>query len=1821
MRKSWSFVPLLIWWCTVEQALQYFFENNHEFYMFYPDTYGEKANETYFVPFDVLTLFDLKCQMNASLVPVGPFAVKDIFSEPDSNKLTLLIRTDLKATRNFNRSHKETVKLDGTEIYQNMTDPVQFKYDSKFLLDYQTYKTTARCFYETVIFGTFESVGHKLQTEVVQRPICMAPHVFYPERDLFHNAFTMESVLQFYMTPERQAFFDLNYAQIGKGEKAIIKVIFRAGQMIQMTNPNNQLNMRTTERTENEAVIVHQQQAKPDTSPTNCQSILLWEREMNLANSHHSLTKIKMVPLSTINSVEKQFLVYESGQSQLFIITTFNAGTQQTSNLTSFLQDLPFKVHSIKYVHGEFLIFEVPVNLTKSTEENYPYFMNYYFRLPLGKKVIPGMISNLSQLVVGTYQCAYLNLDGSLMLLDFQTPDLDGKIDEIPITTFYFSKIDNFFEIYMEEVDSLSSKGFGNLSIEAVKKMSRTFRRFMTKTYVLEYFDTEGADVPGNPGKNLLILTNRRTGRQMGRKLLENINNIYEITQFASEFTFLFKYYSDKKMDPDANQTTSMYPDGLLISFGLPNIKITIKKPPPKPAIKDTNKTLERTASPQTPNHSDKSSRRLQGPAAAPFNNKLNITVVCNGSTTPSFSFSVNFMNKQNDYFQSFYGSSLPGDKQLQDLGLETDPNIVPFNESFSNGIDVFLNMNKFFKGSFFYFDFNSNLGPRNKNPFLFNWNVNLRKDILSITLPSQEMAMPVYFEVQKGKLSVRNLLLDLPTRTSYYKHINNRWTWTKDAVDSRKINNIEHIVGQDTMLNVSRNIFSLNMETLDEKPLTGIGSFCKSVVFCKMNYIPEITLCLTENSLQAHYTSERFSSEQTKLNIYDSAGTLSEVLKNKNIRLMLYTNYFPSHIYLFSEVNGNYSLVVYEFYAGMDLYIHSEQEVKLVELTNHLADPAMKDKLNKLECLDDYIVAVTEKGYFFSYNIRSSRFNYTKVTIMIQRISSLDEHFPEYSLPKDYLPNEEPFKKYTGTKNTVFKISNLETIKIFSEPTIDNSYQAEKVYMNRMVFMLEISKNFGSSYHFTSIVMFDHRQSSYQAFQPIIRGDNCWRMFIGPAFIIEGERQERSLCIICIQGEPGAPASSIPQAPEALIGILETSRYGIMIANEFKVDNLFKNQDNPKTNLVASSYDVNFYKGAYMMEVLDRPYQFKNESAKQLNDFFKAINIRKTVKMYFLDTFKPSINNSLANSLLHESFEANSRSFFERLASPARKNASREISDYFESHIFNTKVKCESYIECRDKTINGTVQIVESNQVASFPEYVTMAQYRIGYMKLPKFYNDSYEMAYLFTKDKLTYTHQSLKHTIEFNRLGNECSEFQNFENFMIGVCSHNKSHNYFRVMNLSGDISYFDIPFKFKSGKILTVKEISISIREDYMVLFTYNVFFKRYLTVFLFQIINNKTYETFDVSQLNQTTHYYNPLVKNFSIIYLRENPMNDESVDFRVYNSGSSESPSKHFYLWSLRRIENRVLQIKFDGFKLTEEKTSGLTSVRIQKICDLIHLRVKFYIPVGISAEYLIDQARVTPLPTENQHFYDFILTLPNAQDYFMRVNRTLLDDSVKNNQIGDIQLQNVSILSISNPFFGTKNTKVIKPRFYNNTYMVGANYYPNRAIIRCYYIPESLRARAVTLTIKSNFELFTFLKSKGEELVNSNQTYALETDLEANTVYTFGLIQHDQHAIVIGTHDLQMANGDFEPITGSSVSRRQLLPQDLLLPGRRFAHRIEDLAVPALEGEQRVPGFEQHHAGLPRPESHGAPAGQLRTAADADRVELQPTDESRHVLH
>ena len=43
MRKSWSFVPLLIWWCTVEQALQYFFENNHEFYMFYPDTYGEKA--------------------------------------------------------------------------------------------------------------------------------------------------------------------------------------------------------------------------------------------------------------------------------------------------------------------------------------------------------------------------------------------------------------------------------------------------------------------------------------------------------------------------------------------------------------------------------------------------------------------------------------------------------------------------------------------------------------------------------------------------------------------------------------------------------------------------------------------------------------------------------------------------------------------------------------------------------------------------------------------------------------------------------------------------------------------------------------------------------------------------------------------------------------------------------------------------------------------------------------------------------------------------------------------------------------------------------------------------------------------------------------------------------------------------------------------------------------------------------------------------------------------------------------------------------------------------------------------------------------------------------------------------------------------------------------------------------------------------------------------------------------------------------------------------------------------------------------------------
>ena len=63
-----------------------------------------------------------------------------------------------------------------------------------------------------------------------------------------------------------------------------------------------------------------------------------------------------------------------------------------------------------------------------------------------------------------------------------------------------------------------------------------------------------------------------------------------------------------------------------------------------------------------------------------------------------------------------------------------------------------------------------------------------------------------------------------------------------------------------DVYINISKNILSVNMQNLKEKPMTGLGSFCKNVQNIRAANLNEILLCLTEDSIEAHYNHEKFS-------------------------------------------------------------------------------------------------------------------------------------------------------------------------------------------------------------------------------------------------------------------------------------------------------------------------------------------------------------------------------------------------------------------------------------------------------------------------------------------------------------------------------------------------------------------------------------------------------------------------------------------------------------------------------------------------------------------------------------------------------------------------------------------------------------------------------------------------------------------------------------------------------------------------------------------------------------------------------------------------
>ena len=143
---------------------------------------------------------------------------------------------------------------------------------------------------------------------------------------------------------------------------------------------------------------------------------------------------------------------------------------------------------------------------------------------------------------------------------------------------------------------------------------------------------------------------------------------------------------------------------------------------------------------------------------------------------------------------------------------------------------------------------------------------------------------------------------------------------------------------------------------------------------------------------------------------------------------------------------------------------------------------------------------------------------------------------------------------------------------------------------------------------------------------------------------------------------------------------------------------------------------------------------------------------------------------------------------------------------------------------------------------------------------------------------------------------------------------------------MNTSDSFDWFDVRFGLPSTRTLSIDDILISARDNYIAVFTYNIFFKRYLTAILFRlvdldpsIINNSS----NNSALEPQRLYFNPIAPQLGIYLISESPMNDDHTNFI---SIKNELGQEEVYLASMKRfnLSTYLLHLVGSNFSITNK---------------------------------------------------------------------------------------------------------------------------------------------------------------------------------------------------------------------------------------------------------------------------------------------------------
>jgi hypothetical protein len=605
------------------------------------------------------------------------------------------------------------------------------------------------------------------------------------------------------------------------------------------------------------------------------------------------LKRWKLVVLSQSNENTRQFIAYQTEQvgnsSIIYLITNIN-GLEKNSMLivTPIVLKLPnIHLNTIRYVESLFLLLDQKISVFDNNRQSQPTLMNYYVRAQMGLMLTEASFQDIKNLTRGRFLDSYSNVERDLVLVDFLMPDLDGIPDESPISTYYYDKTNQKFDIYLEE--NVQNPG-------SVVYMPDSYSKMNGDLYSVEVYQ-QGSLVNNklvpNGQQIYYNIKNRLTGVYL-LKAFQILEGTIEYVGFLKSENLLIV----KLVQPATGNGTFF---DKLVS---PGIQIEI--------LTNVN-----------------TSTVVEGYAETQFRPykiyDIDLTCPKVGEVHSQLSYSLKFVlvDPEKEYFGGKNSDTSPKyNDAWQSFLAKFKVPFAPSAEKVPTGMDISVENGSLLRGSFLeYF-----IGQNDNGVFNINsLNFMLMADQYSMNLDTDLISKPVYFETRTTKRikSRKTLILDSKGRTAFYiqSEKSGNFDHFKDADDSRDISEVDLIDNSDAMINISKNIFSLDIKTMKEKPLTGIGSFCKDSEALKIPGMNHFLLCITQDSFLAHYTEERFLAEQTKINIIQTP--LKSIFSSDIIVKMRYSLRFPNHIFVIAKKGTEYYLQPFNMYATMSLQIN----------------------------------------------------------------------------------------------------------------------------------------------------------------------------------------------------------------------------------------------------------------------------------------------------------------------------------------------------------------------------------------------------------------------------------------------------------------------------------------------------------------------------------------------------------------------------------------------------------------------------------------------------------------------------------------------------------------------------------------------------------------------------------------------------------------------------------------------------------------------------------------------------------------------------------